>query len=226
MTLKEIDSSKLLFDIHSKDLVEQFKAKFTGFEDYTGQIDEKKVIQYIILMYDMQSPLIKSKPDYFQRKFECALLVKFPTHKKEFTEEVDNILVGKDDVVNHTIVSYILSYGLPSYGLFQAFAALIAFEMQKIYAGKGTKDSQTILDKATLKIQTLERELFRSGNEDEFYRVRQALYSRAEKERENLKPEHLIRTLEDTGELPEGFSPYPDGYKINPKTDFIFLGDK
>lgn len=224
MTLKEIDSTKLLFDIHAKDLVEQFKLKFPEFDNYEGKIDEKKVIQYIVLMADMGSIMRTEKPDYYQRKYTCAMLVKFPTSKKEFTEESEGIILGDNDIINQTMVAYIASYGLPNYTLLMAFMALVSFETQKVFAGKGTQYSQKIIDSASDRIQSLTRDFFKSGDYDEYSKLRQVLYSRIEKERLRLRPEQIIRQLEDEGELPEDFSPYPD-YKIDLKTDMVFVGD-
>jgi hypothetical protein len=226
MNLKDIDSSRLLFDINSKDLVKQFKAKFTEIGGYKGKIDERKVCQYIILMADMQSPLRIEKPDYYQRKYTVAVMVGLPKTKKEFTEESESILVGDDEIVNQTMVAYIASYGLPNYTLLMAFMALLSFETQKVFSGKGSKDSQKIIDSASDRIQSLTRDFFKSGDYDEYSKVRQILYSRIEKERLRLRPEQIIRVLEDSGSLPEDFSPYPSDYKISLKDDLLFVGDK
>ena len=226
MILKDVDSSKLLFDIHASDLVEQFKAKFPEFSDYESKISEKKVVQYIVLMCDMGSPLRIEKPDYYQRKYSSALLVKFPTAKKELTPESEGIVLGKDDVVNQTMVSYIASYGLPNYTLLIAYMALMSHETQKIFAGKGTRDSSKIVDNASDRIQKLTRDFFHSGDYDEYSQLRQVLYARVEKERLRLRPEQIVRYLEDNGELPEDFNPYGDDYSVDLAKDMLFIGEK
>jgi len=225
MVLKDIESSKLLFDIHSDKLVEEFKAKIPEFSSYAGNVDEKKVIQYIILMSDMQSPMVHEKPDLYQRKYTVAMMVKFPMAKKEFTPEAEAILIGNNDVVNQSMVAYIASYGLPNYTLLMAFMALMSFETQKVFAGNQTKDSQKIIDNASDRIQVLTRDFFKSGDTDEYSKVRQVLYSRIEKERLRLRPEQIIRYLEDNGELPEDFNPYGGEYRINLAQDMVFVGD-
>ncbi len=226
MNLKEIDSSKLLFDPLAGDLAEQMDAKFPEFTEYQGQIDKRKVAIYIVLMCDMFSPMRIEKPDFYQRKYACAALAGFPRNKKEFTEDANGIIIGEDIVVNQTMVSYILSYGLPSFALLQAYMALMSFEMQKIFAGKQTKDSQKIIDGANDRIQSLTKDFFKSGDYDEYSKIRQVLYARVEKEREKLRPEQIIKYFEENGSLPEGFSPYGDDYKIDPAKDLKFLGDK
>ena len=226
MTLKDINSDKLLFDIHSKDLVDQFKEKFPEFNDYKGEVDEKKVVAYICLICDRHSPLMIEKPDFYQRKFSAAHLAKFPVTKKQFTDESERVIIGENDIVNQTAVAYIASYGLPNYTLLMAFMALMSFETQKVFAGKGSKDSSKIIDNASDRIQSLTRDFFKSGDYDEYSKVRQVLYARVEKERLRLRPEQIIRELEDNGELPEDFNPYGEGYSIDPSKDLLFLGDK
>lgn len=226
MTLKEIDSSKLLFDIHSEDLVEQFKSKIPEFENYKGKVDEKKVVQYIVLLADVNTPLRVEKPDWWQRKYTAAMMVKLPMTKKEFSPEAEAIVIGENEVVNNSMVAYICSYGLPNYTLLMAFFSLLSFETQKVFGGKGDKNSQSIIDKASDRIQNLTRDFFKSGEQEEYYKARQALYARVEKDKVQLRPEQMIRAIEDTGELPEGCSPFPSDYKINLSRDMVFLGDK
>ena len=226
MNLREIDSSKLLFDLQAEDLEEQFKKRFTEFIDYNGKVEGKKVIQYIILMCDMASPLRVEEPDYYKRKYTVAHMVKFSMSKKEFTPESEGIIIGENDVVNQTMVAYIASYGMPNYSLLMAFTALMSFETQKVFSGKASKDSQKIIDNASDRIQTLTRDFFKSGDYDEYSKVQKILYARIEKERMRLRPEQIVRVLEDTGNLPEGFNPYGEDYSINLSKDMLFIGDK
>jgi hypothetical protein len=225
MTLKDIDSSKLLFDINAKDLAKQVQAKFPELSEYEGNVDIRKVCIYIILMADMFSPMSVEKPDWWQRKYACALLAGFPRTKKEFTKEAEQIIIGEDMSVNRTMVAYTLSFGLPNFALLQAYMALMSFEMQKVFGGSGSKDSQKIIDGANDRIQSLTRDFFKSGDTDEYSKVRQILYSKVEKEREKLRPEQIIRTLENDGELPPDFNPYSPDYKIDLATEMIFIGD-
>lgn len=229
MTLKEIDSTKLLFDLNGKDLVDQFKKKFTEFSDYDvtkSNIDEKKVVQYIVLMSDVNSPLRITVKDWFQRKYTAATIVKFSMVKRVFSDDAEKIIIGENDAVNASMVAYIASYGKPEYSLLMSFMALMSFEMQKAFAGNPSKDSDKIIDRISGKVMTLTKDFFRSGDTDEYSKVKQCLYARIEKEKLRLRPEQIIRTLENEGELPEDFSPYPNDYKISLKDDLIFIGDK
>jgi len=224
MTLKDIQSDKLLFDIHAENLVEKFKEKFIEFQLYEGKVDPHKVCQYMVLMCDMFSPMQTEKADLYQRKYACAVMVKFPMSKKVFSKEAEDILLGSNDVINQTMVAYIASYGQPNYTLLQAFMALMSFETQKVFSGQTGKDSAKTINDVSVRIQSLTRDFFKSGDYDEASVLRQVLYSRIEKERLRLRPEQIIRYLEDEGELPEDFNPYGD-YKIELKEDLQFIGD-
>jgi hypothetical protein len=225
MRLTEIDCSKLLFDLQAEDLVEQLKNKFPEFSLYEAKVDQLKVAQYIVLMCDKHSPLQAEKTDLLQRKYACAVMAKFPMSKKVFTPEAEKIVIGENDATNQTMVAYISSYGQPNYTLLQAYLALMSFETGKIFAGNTGKDSAKTIHDVSDRIQKLTRDFFNSGDTDEYSKVCQALYSRIEKERLRLRPEQIIRYLEDEGALPEDFSPYPSDYKIDLAQDMIFVGD-
>jgi hypothetical protein len=228
LTLKEIDSQNLLFDIHDKSLPELMEEKFCSFSDYVEQkgVEKIKVARFICLISDKNSPLRFSEPDWYKRKYTAAIIAGFSIKKGTFSSEAESIIVGENKAVNETMVSYIASYGMPSYMLLMSYTALMAFEAQKIFNGKGTKDSSKIVDNASNRIQELTRDFFQSGDVDEYSKVCQTLYSRIEKERERLKPEEIIKILEDTGDLPEDFNPHGTEYKIDLAKDMIFIGDK
>jgi hypothetical protein len=226
MKISEIDSSKMLFDLNSEDLAEQIESKFAEFSLYEAKVDKHKVAQYIVLMCDKNSPLHSEKPDLLQRKYACAVMVKFPMNKKVFTDPVEKIIIGENDAVNQTMVAYISSYGQPNYTLLQAYLALMSFETGKIFAGNTNKDSAKTIHDVSDRIQKLTKDFFNSGDTDEYSKVTQVLYSRIEKERLRLRPEQIVRMLEDNNGLPSDFNPYGENYKIDLKNDLIFIGDK
>ena len=225
MQIKEIDSSKLLLDIYADNLDELMRAKFPEFCEYKGSVDPLKVAQYIVLMADLQSPMRYEKPDLYTRKYTSAHMAKSPMSKKEFTAEAEKIIIGEDMAVNQTIVAYIASYGLPNYTLLMAFMSLLSFETIKVFAGKGNKDSQKLIDNASDRIQKLTKDFYGAGDTDEYYKAKQALYAKLEKDKMRLRPEQIIRALENEGELPEDFNPY-EGYTVDPAKDLQFIGDK
>jgi hypothetical protein len=205
--LAEIDSSKLLYDIHSKTFVDDIRKGVPEFEAYKGDMD-KKVFQYIVLMYDLKTVMRVECPDYFQRKYMTASMVGFPKTRQGFTEASENILIGRDKEVNSLIVAYVFQFSMPEYSALVAYEAILASEMQKVMKGSNTKDSGKVVDDATKKIQELTRSVFRSGDYDENTELRNALYARIEKEKTRLRPEQIVRAYEETGALPNDWCPY------------------
>lgn len=205
--LAEIDSSKLLYDIHSKTFVDDIRKGIPEFEAYKGDMD-KKVFQYIVLMYDLKTVMRVECPDYFQRKYMTASMVGFPKTRQGFTEASENILIGRDKEVNSLIVAYVFQFSMPEYSALVAYEAILASEMQKVMKGSNTKDSGKVVDDATKKIQELTRSVFRSGDYDENTELRNALYARIEKEKTRLRPEQIVRAYEETGALPNDWCPY------------------
>ena len=228
MTIKDIDDSRFLIPLNSAEITDLFTAKFPEFKEYKGRINADKVARYICLLCDNRSPLISEQPDYVRRKYQAASISGFPTEKgkKTFTGDAEKIIVGENEVVNRTMVAYIASYGRPEYTLMISFMALFSFETQKALTGKGQKETPKILDFLLDRIQSLEKSFFSSGQIDEYSKVRQALYEKIEKEQIRLRPEQVVKMLEETGNLPSDFSPYGEDYSINISEDLKFVGDK
>ena len=205
--ITEVDSSKLLYDIHAKTFTNDIRKGIPEFEAYKGDMD-KKVFQYVVLMYDVKTPMRVECPDYFQRKYMTASMVGFPKTKQGFTEVSENILIGKDKEVNALVVAYVFQFAMPEFSALVAYEAILASEMQKVMRGSNTKDSGKVVDDATKKIQELTRSVFRSGEYDENTELRNALYARIEKEKTRLRPEQIVKDYEETGILPSEWCPY------------------
>ena len=205
--LTEVDSSKLLYDIHAKTFTDDIRKGIPEFEAYKGDMD-KKVFQYVVLMYDVKTPMRVECPDYFQRKYMTASMVGFPKTKQGFTEASENILIGKDKEVNALVVAYVFQFAMPEFSALVAYEAILASEMQKVMRGSNTKDSGKVVDDATKKIQELTRSVFRSGEYDENTELRNALYARIEKEKTRLRPEQIVKDYEEMGQLPNDWCPY------------------
>jgi hypothetical protein len=224
--MKDIDDKRFLFQLDDTGLVDKFSERFPEFKEYTGKVDPRKVIQFIILLSDLHSSLRTDTPDFFQRKYKAAMLCKFPTSKKEFTKDAEQIVVGENEAVNRTMVAYIMSYGKPEYSLLVSFMALLSFETQKALTGEGTKDTAKNIEFIANKVKALTKDFFSSGDQDEYSLVRSALYARIEKEQIRLRPEMVIRQLEEDGALPADWNPHGAGYVIDPSKDMVFIGDK
>jgi hypothetical protein len=205
--IKDVDSSKLLFDIHSETLEEDMRKAIPEFGEYTGS-HAHKVFQYIILMYDMRSPLLMEESDYFIRKYTAANMVSLPKTKQGFTPETENIILGGDDTINIMIVAYLFQFPIPEYHTLIMYDAMLGLVAQKILKGMVSQADSKLLEDATSKKRALTRVIFHSGDYDEYSALRNALYARIEKQRIRMRPEQIIKEYESQGMLPDDFCPY------------------
>jgi len=224
MQLKDIDVSRLSFDIFDSDFTTTIKEKIPEFNEYEGVIPELDVFRFVVIMWDMKSPMLREVDDYYARMYATASMVGFPRTKNNFSKEADEIIIGKNESVNRMIVAYTAYMGVPEYQYLMAYQALFASEYAKVLRGKGGKDSDKILENASGKVTKFTRAIFGSGDYDEYSLRRQALYQKIEKDKLRLRPEQIIRDLTDNGDLPEDFNPYGD-YSIDINKDIKFVGD-
>ena len=214
MTLKDIDSNRLLFNIHSKTLIKVVGYLIPEFKEYSGKIPKTKLFQYIILMYDENSSMWRSFPAYFTRKFQVARLVGFPTGKDgKYSKQISEMLIGLNKDVNNLAVRYIAEFARVEYTHLVALSIILDTETRKLLSGDIDKNADVILDRVTQKIGELTRVIFNSGDYDEISFVRQALYSQAEKDKLMFRPEAIAELLAQGLDLPDDFNPYGNGYK-------------
>lgn len=84
-------------------------AKIKEFKTSSGEgIDDNKVLLYVILMYDKNSPYRKKFADVLKRKIEVAHDTEFPTIEGgNFEPPVEDFLKGRNEKVNKKIVAYV-----------------------------------------------------------------------------------------------------------------------
>ena len=73
MHISDIDTSAMLFDPKAKGFLSTIKKTVPNIATrrYRSMRDSD-VLKYIVLMYDINSPLIKEIDDWWKRKFEAA----------------------------------------------------------------------------------------------------------------------------------------------------------
>lgn len=224
LSLKDVDTSRLSFDIYSDTFIEELKEKIPEFNNYQGKVNELSVFRWVVLLYDIKTPLRREIEDYYARLYTVASIVGFPKSKNEFKQDAEEIILGRNDTVNDMIVSYIAYMGVPEFQYLMAYQALFASEHAKVLRGKGGKDSDKILESASSKVTKFTRDIFGSGDYDEYSQRRQALYQKIERSKLDLKPEKIIRRMVDEGKLPDEFGQYGN-YDVNIHRDIKFMGD-
>ena len=224
MTLKDITTDKTLFDVHSPNLVKEMSAVLPALSEFSSPISIIDICRYIILMYDVNSPMLREVRTYYERKARIAEMLEFPTSKGQWIPAVEEILIGRNEKFNDLVATYISNLGLPQYMQLVAYQEIQRQKMMEVFMGRISDKSDQILERVTTAISIITRQLFGSGEEDEITVARKALYQRAQIDKSRLipKPEDIVKLIEADGDLPEDFSPYGEGYKVEKSR---FLGD-
>lgn len=214
---------KFLTNIHS----------IPAFKSYDGKLPKSKVFAWIVMMYDLNSPMRRTITNYYDRKRMCAELAGWETGKNgEFTEDVTKMLIGDArvrDNFSETVVAiyslvteYVALFGMPEYTQLIAYLNMQHQIVREAMTNTFDRDAPKTLDFVTEKIKVLTNEVFGSGQTTEVMKARQALYNMAEKERIRLNPENIVKIITEEGELPKEFNPYGD-YKPE---KIVFAGDE
>lgn len=183
----------------------------------------ERIFRWVVYVYDRQSPMVKEIPDLMMRKGEAAALAGYTTDEEgRFEEEVEKFLLGKDDDVNGLVVAYVSRFADPSYILLVASWNMLLDNTRKVLSGKQQKDTYATIKLITADIDDLTRTVFSSNNDNESIEMKKALYSRVEGDRLKLNHENIIKYVEEHGDLPSGFSPYGEKYKVE---KLKFIGD-
>jgi hypothetical protein len=224
MTLKDITTDKTLVDVHSPTLIEDMSSILPGISEFDSPIPIIDICRYIILMYDVNSPMLREVRTYYERKARTAEMLQFPTAKGQWIPEVEEMLIGRNSKFNDLVATYISNLGLPQYMQLVAYQEIQRQKMMEVFMGRISDKSDQILERVTTAISVITRQLFGSGEEDEITVARKALYQRAQIDKSRLipKPEEIVHILETDGELPEDFNPYGEGYEVKQSE---FIGD-
>ena len=216
--LGDIDTSALLYNPRDRDFLKRIEKEIPEFKSYRAakdRVTHKMFATYVVLMYDINSPLWREEPDYYQRMYEAARLANFPLGKKsEFCYEAEQVLAGRLTTVNEAIVAYVSKFGLLEYLQLIGYTILLSKELVAILGSKGGGtgglNSTKVIEESGKKIKELQRFIFNTGKVDITKEFQQALYSRLERDKLRIRPEEIIKELSEKGKLPEEFSPYEE----------------
>lgn len=176
-------------------------------QNLVGDLQKRKktVLRYIILNYDMNTPLRRKFPDYFYRKKEALKIAGFKVDSKtkRFNRSVENMIISKDPIVNAMIARYIM------YFYNQDYIRLVTFyEWLGHLAGKGMEKSNVegkdikAMNDLSEAVEALTNKIFDiHGVDEESKELKQKLYKAMEEEKKNLRPDDVAKQLQDDKEM-------------------------
>jgi len=221
MNLSEITTDKTRYDVHSRDLISEFTEGVPSFAEYPGNLSRKKIIQYIILMFDPESPMRREIGHYMQRKSACARAVGLAGQSEKFSEEVEAVLIGKDPEVNKVVAAYLSHLAMPEYTELTVLLEIQRIKALEAFSGEVSDNTHKTMAAVTESISRITKQLFGSGEFDEIKSARRALYEQSNIDKPP-RPEDVVDKINESG-LSGDFNPYGEDYVVE---DSHFLGDE
>lgn len=217
MNFNKLNYAKFLYDPSDPDLL----AKLSRHKEFAAKVPNKrKVVQYIILMYDKNNDEIRAEyPFYPQRKMEVARCVGLVEGGKA-PKVVEDILIGKNEDVNAMIVRYLTLFNDPDLLLLSAYYSIYINLNKAAYKGEIDKPTIANLETVNRAIKDLTDGLFGGKDETE---LRQELYKSIEEQSLGIRPEEIAEALQSGKEPLKGFNPYQSEYLPE---NIRFLGDR
>jgi len=206
---------KMRFNPNSPQFYHDICKEIPAFSDYKAQIGQMRirVFTWIVCLYEPNSPLRREVKDLYKRKVYAGNLCGITIHKQtgKYKEWVEDMFIGKDKDVNNIIVKFISSFSSPEYTQLMAHVAMQDTILDKIISGSATRDNQTMFDTSTEKIKSLTNIIYGTGERDEVYEARRALYKQVAYDLSNMRPESVAKAFMEGG-IPDGWNPYEEGY--------------
>lgn len=188
------DYSQLILDPFDPNTV----SKLEQYDEFKFTVPDKfKTIAYMIIMFDPKSDMKKLWPDdFYGRKRESALAAGFEMTNGKFEKWVEELLIGENDDFNDAELRFTRMFGIPDYPAFVVYSDILDKQFRsakKCNDEKKLKIIQENIENAMKMVALYERNIFGHAETEN---VRAALYRLQEKQRLNLRPEHIAELIE------------------------------
>ena len=155
-----------------------------------------EIFRYIILMYDKNSQLRQDYINMVDRKHRAAELAGFTKTKSgKYSERYESVMLGQDDTANIQIVRYILQFNENDYLSLCAYTELLVAETIDSMKAQDASDRQKIvgnIKNITAELRAIEERML---GQDNYKKMRDALYASIDKNRLQLRPEQVAKVL-------------------------------
>ena len=200
MNIKDLDLSSLRYDPSSlkeiKRLREEHPDTFSieMYEDSELIQYDEEILRYIILVYDMNSPLWVTMKNHNERKVKAMLYVGFNANGLgKFNNKIEQaLLYGRDSGVAIMIVKYVYLFNSIDYSELVGMIEINSKILRDIHNNKSTKDTMNNLSKTSSRIKELTANIF-GGQETK--EIEEQLYEQLNMSRISFRPEMIVRQL-------------------------------
>ncbi len=197
MDWKTLESSVFYTDPKKDHEIDLLMKTHEDFQEDLGDLekDRKKLLRFIILMYDMNTPLRNAYRNYFTRKGQAALMAGFKRDKQtgKFKEAVKDAMLGKNDIVNGMIVRYVMNFYNEDYlNLILYWELFGKFGREQMTKSSISPQQVNAMDSMKKTINDLTQKIFGG---DESRELTKELYRALEMESESLNPDNVAWEL-------------------------------
>lgn len=202
MKITELDLSNLLYDPSSKKDIQRLQKENPNifdmdlFENHKLCQFHECILRYIILVYDMRSPLHVTIKNHNERKVKAMLMSGLEADDLgKFNGEIEQaLLYGKDSGVARMIVKYIYLFNSVDYSELMGMIEINSQILRKIHNDKTTKDTLAQLQTTSKRIKELTVAVFGGAETKE---IEEQLYEQLNMSRISFRPEMIARQYAD-----------------------------
>jgi len=157
------------------------------------------MVRSVVLCYDPNSPLVVRIQDIKQRKIEAFQLLNTKTYKDgRFSEDVDGIIVGKNEKYNRMVLQYLktidnLAYCSMTFYLESYYDLLGQLQSQQ---GKDLAQIMILIEKIEVQVKKKSKEFFHNDENLVNYVASDKIYQ----ETEALTPEYFSKKFKSMKE--------------------------
>ena len=171
-------------------------AKIKEFRLSPGEgLDNTKIMQYIMCLYDYHSPYRKKYNDILKRKIEVANDCEFKVQEDgSFESVVEDFLRGRNKVVNQKIIQYVILHR--NYKFSYQVSVETAFVNLMLEIQGGDTDTKSITKLGELRDE-LESNLMELLNQDSNPYLRDEILRYIEDDRLALRPEDYAKKAQE-----------------------------
>ena len=230
--IKNLDTHKLLYDPQKPKELDRLREDVPEF-DAEISLGKNKVATYVVLLYDISSPLRVEYPKMLERKAIAAQYAGFTLdkHRNKFQAPVEKMITGQIPEINVMAIKYLRLFNDPHLIALESYVNMLAIISAQTLGMKEDADPRdattryALIDKLSTSIKELTNEVFKGREVDEIIRE---LYGSIESVKEMLMPEHIAQKLAAGEDF--GYNPYgeykPEPLELSIDEEQIFKADE
>jgi hypothetical protein len=202
MNKEDIDGNVFLFNPLKDYELKKLENSHEDFQAEFGDLDKhkKKIFRFIILNYDINTPLRVQYKDYFKRKGKAAIMAGFKVREDtgKFDDEVTHAMLGLNDVVNGMIVRYLMNFYNEDYLQLITFWEFFGQFARGQFTEQKTKQNIQAIENIKKSITELTEKVF-GGNESR--ELKKELYRALEMEKASMHPDYVAMELKEKKDM-------------------------